>query len=341
MSSTREYLMRKQAALSPAMKSALTMGAVTAGTTIAAAVGTAQIQAGIESAHNAVSRSIAFKKMLNDNPDLRKKDGRKTRRYFNTMFNMSPELGKDPFASASWVRKMDEYDYADPQSLQTLATTGAKLRERSQARNMQAFQLAQGAVSAGADEFGRVKGHEFDLSKMREEQALKTQMQAAKMKHDDRRDLVKGLFGALGNLDERRYRAKREDAQRADENFRTDLHRHQDQVWEGQRDKIRFQEDRWKAQQSPQALGFNFQDKRDSKQNIIAGSGKAEREKYLDFMDRQERKRALRVPYSPRGQRELDISPAPYPTPRLKYTNPMPQAPKLSLRDRIKGMLGR
>ena len=152
-----EFLGLTKEALSPNVKSAITMGAIAAGTTAITAIGTAQLQAGIESAHDAVSRSIAFKKMMRDNPQLNKMDGKQARRYFNTLYNTAPELGKDPFASGSWVTKMREYDYVDPQSLSTLATTGSKLRERRREINDRAFGLAQVGVTTGMNQYSELE----------------------------------------------------------------------------------------------------------------------------------------------------------------------------------------
>lgn len=156
MNPVEEFLMVKTA-LSPAAREAITMGAISAGTTALAAVGASQIQQGIQSAADAVSRSIAFKRMLNDNPELRKLDGKRTRRYFDTMYRMAPEVAKDPLASGSWVRSVHDFgmDYVNPQSLQTLASTGDKLRERQSRGMVNPYELASSATQAGISEYGR------------------------------------------------------------------------------------------------------------------------------------------------------------------------------------------
>ena len=156
MNPVEEFLMEK-VALSPAARSALMMGAVSAGTTALAAVGATQLQQGIQSATDAVSRSIAYKRMLNDNPELRKLEGKKTRRYFDTMYRMAPEVAKDPLASGSWVRSVHDFgmDYVNPQALQTLASTGDKLRERQTKGMVNTYDLASSATQAGIGEYGR------------------------------------------------------------------------------------------------------------------------------------------------------------------------------------------
>lgn len=164
MNPVEEFLI-KESAMTPEVRSALTMGAISAGTTALAAVGTGAVQSGIQSAKDAVSKSIAFKKMLRDNPDLSKMPGKKARQYFNTMYNLAPELAKDPFASGSWVRKVEEYDYVDPQSLQTLSGIGDRMRSRAAQQALPAFQLAEMGTQAGLSEYSRLKKQKADLQR--------------------------------------------------------------------------------------------------------------------------------------------------------------------------------
>jgi len=196
MNPVEEFLMEKQA-LSPAVNAAITMGAISAGTTALAAVGTAQLQAGIQSAHDAVSRSVAFKKMMRDAPSLKKMEGKRARRYFNTLYNTAPELAKDPFAAASWVQKVDDYDYVDPQSLNTLANTGAKMRERKTDHLLPAFQLAQGATQAGMGEYAR-----------QQDQLAMEARDLQKRRGEMKRDIVKSLIGAGGSYMKERTRQR-------------------------------------------------------------------------------------------------------------------------------------
>lgn len=279
MNPAHEYLLEKRA-LSPAAKSALTMGAITAGTTVAAAVGTAALQDGVQSAHDTVARSIAYKKMLRDNPDLMDADAKSTRRYFNTMYQASPELARDPFASGSWVKKMVEYDYVDPQSLGVLAAAGSKMRDERLKSRQQAFNLAQGAVQAGASEYGRVKGQEFQFSQEEGRRKFELNRDAAK----DRRQLKKDLtfrtidsladFGKEMRDDSRRRQERKEDRYFDD---RKEYHRQFNEL-----NKLDFQRDmdKWKAFNSPQALGYGVT--RDEKGNPMPARGREVHRRVMD-----------------------------------------------------------
>lgn len=194
MNPVEEFLNMEKTALSPATQSALTMGAITAGTTALAAVGAAQLQQGIQSAADAVSRSLAYKRMLNGNPELRKMDGKKTRRYFDTMYRMAPEVARDPLASGSWVRSVHDFgmDYVNPQALQTLAATGDRLRAREERGMIDPYGLASAAAQAGVSEYGRYQGMEMDRQRQQlERDKLRWQ------KGKDIADLVLKVPGAL------------------------------------------------------------------------------------------------------------------------------------------------
>lgn len=225
MNPVEEFLGLTKEALSPAAKAAVTMGAISAGTTVAAAVGTAQLQSGIQSAHDSVTRSIAFKKMMRENPDLQKMEGKKARRYFNTLYNTAPELGKDPFAAGSWVKNVQEYDYVDPQSLKTLADTGARIRERKSDTVVPAFTLAQGATTVGMSEYARQQDMAYKVKK-------------------DRIDMARGV-GRAG-LDLLRDASK---------SHASKQERYEDQMFRlGQEARKASRED-WQNQYSPKATG--------------------------------------------------------------------------------------
>lgn len=239
MNPVEEFLLQKEA-VSPEVKSAIQLGAIAAGTTALAAVGTAQLQAGIQSAQDAVSKSIAFKKMMVDNPNLNKMDGKRARRYFDTLYRTAPELAKDPFAAGSWVQKVNEYDYVDPQSLSTLAQTGAKLRERQTQQLMPAFQLAQGAVQTGVGEYGRLQNQAFQQAKFDREQALAQD----KFKYQRRKDLIEGV---LGQVREQRRQQERLEDQR----FQLGQ--------EGRKSELK----KWELMESPKARSVMSPDERD------------------------------------------------------------------------------
>lgn len=251
--------MRKQA-LSPEAKTAITMGLISAGTTAAAAVGTTQIQSGIQSAYDAVSRSIAFKKMMNDNPQLNKIEGKKARRYFNTLYNTAPELAKDPFAAGSWVKKVDEYDYVDPQSLKTLADTGQKLRQRSAEQTLPAFMLAQSATQAGMDQYSRLQAESRqELRDLQAEAREEARARQAK-KLDIALGMGKSLVGAGG-----KYMAERAKAQSLAQGRMEDARqrlqeRYEDQAFRLGQEARQQKIDEWKATQSPAALGLSPQE---------------------------------------------------------------------------------
>lgn len=235
MNPVEEFLLQKEA-MTPEVKSAIQLGAIAAGTTALAAVGTSQLQAGIQSAQDAVSKSIAFKKMMVDNPSLNKMDGKRARRYFDTLYRTAPELAKDPFAAGSWVQKVNEYDYVDPQSLSTLAQTGAKLRERQTQHLMPAFQLAQGAVQTGVGEYGRLQNQAFQQAKFDREMAQKQREQAYRVK----KDIVGGVFD-LGKEVAKEHR----DA----------LQRREDQEFKLMQELRSARQKRWELEDSPKARG--------------------------------------------------------------------------------------
>lgn len=245
MTPVHEFLgITKEAELSPSVKAALTMGGISAGTTALAAVGTSQLQAGIQSAHDAVSRSIAFKKMMRDNPDIQKMDGKQARRYFNTLFNTAPELAKDPFAAGSWVKKVEDYDYVDPQSLSTLASTGAKMRERKMNQMIPAFQLAQGSVQAGMGEYGRMEGQ-----RLQEDRLL---MQEAEHKYQKKKDIIRGIADVAGvGL---RHMEKKRDA------HSDSVQRYEDQMFRLGQEERKARRDEWDARYSPKAMGVKTPD---------------------------------------------------------------------------------
>lgn len=143
----------------PAWKEAVTVGAATAGATALATVGAHQLQQGIQAAHDAVAQSMAYKRMLNDNPEMRKMDGKKTRRYFNTMYRMAPDIAKDSFAAGSWVQGVHNMgmDYVNPQMIQALASAEDKLRARRAHPMIDPFQLAQTGVQAGVTQYQTAK----------------------------------------------------------------------------------------------------------------------------------------------------------------------------------------
>jgi len=240
MNPVEDFLLHKEA-MSPEIRSAIQLGAIAAGTTALAAVGTAQLQAGIQAAQDAVSKSIAFKKMMVDNPNLNKMDGKRARRYFDTLYRTAPELAKDPFAAGSWVQKVNEYDYVDPQSLNTLAQTGAKLRERQTQQLMPAFQLAQGAVQTGVGEYGRLQNQAFQQAKFDREQAQKQREHAYKVK----KDIVGGLFD-LGKG------ALREHGDA--------MQRREDQAFKLRQELRNAQLKRWELEDSPKARGVKTMD---------------------------------------------------------------------------------
>lgn len=232
MNPVEEYLMEKQA-LGPEARAAIALGAISAGTTAVAAVGTAQLQSGIQSAQDTVSRSIAFKRMMRDNPELNKMDGKKARRYFNTMYNTSPELAKDPFAAGSWVKKIEDYDYVDPQSLNVLAQTGDKLRQRRSQHLMPAFQIAQTGVQTGMGEYGRLQ-----------DQAFKIRQDELKSKRDLRQNLVRDVTRegiGLGKDLLRGHQSKQE--------------RLEQQQFEAGKERRQAAIKRWELEQSPKAYG--------------------------------------------------------------------------------------
>lgn len=232
MNPVEEFLGLSKEAMTPATRAALTMGAITAGTTVAAAVGTAQLQSGIQSAHDSVTRSIAFKKMMRDNPDLQKMDGKKARRYFNTLYNTAPELGKDPFAAGSWIKNVQEYDYVDPQSLKTLADTGARIRERRTDSIVPAFQLAQGAVLSGVGEYGRQE--QMDMKR----QELEEKRRSAR--HKIIADVAKAGLGMVGKPGKPGISPRQ---------------RYEDQLFNLGQESRRAQREAWMSTESPRARG--------------------------------------------------------------------------------------
>lgn len=51
----------------------------------------------------AKGKGKAYKAMLAENPALGRKPPEQTQKYFNTLYNTSPELAHDPLVSSSWV----------------------------------------------------------------------------------------------------------------------------------------------------------------------------------------------------------------------------------------------
>lgn len=241
MNPVEEFLMEKQA-LDPNLKAALTMGAITAGTTALAAVGASQMQSGIQAAHDAVSRSIAFKKMMSDSPSLKKMEGKKARRYFNTLYNASPEVAKDPFAAASWVKQVEDYDYVDPQSLNTLASTSAKIRERRGDQLLPAFNLAQGAVLAGIGERARLMDSEARQAELETERQHGIELENLKGRRAMKQEAIKQIAGLGRDMASNRRRARE---------------RFEDQAFNLAQEARASKQKRWESTQSPKAYGVS------------------------------------------------------------------------------------
>lgn len=71
--------------------------------------GTALATRGIEAIHHRVTQGPRFRRMLNENPDLKGKKEKDVRQMFEIIHQMSPELTKHPVVAGAFVRKAMEY----------------------------------------------------------------------------------------------------------------------------------------------------------------------------------------------------------------------------------------
>lgn len=99
-------------------------GAIAAGT-FAVATGANEAYSAIK---DAIGRSRGFKALMAHNPALAKQDAAKVHGIYNTLYQVSPDLARDPLVANSWVNRMMYQDeYVDPKTMSDLATAQDKM----------------------------------------------------------------------------------------------------------------------------------------------------------------------------------------------------------------------
>lgn len=104
----------------------------------------------------AVQKSYGFRSMMKHNPGLAKEDKKKVHALYNTLYNVSPDLAKDPIVSNSWVtRMMYQDEYVDPKTMQDLATAQQRMSDHRRKSGPDFAALTKGIneADAGADLF--------------------------------------------------------------------------------------------------------------------------------------------------------------------------------------------
>lgn len=168
---------------------ALGYGAGTTAAIAGTAIVTGAAQDVLDMARNSVSRSIGFRDMIKENPGIGKLDRKQTKAYYNTLHRFSPEMARDPVVAASWVKRMGEFDYVDPGTIQQLVSTSERMRGAQSQRRIPPFQLAQAGVQAGLDTF---KEQRTDLTPA--QQAMLAGQEAAQLRGTQAKAQIEAAF---------------------------------------------------------------------------------------------------------------------------------------------------
>ncbi len=72
-----------------------------------------------------VQKQTAFRKMLEEHPDLNKTDLGKTKKYFNSLYRHAPDVAIDPLVAGQLVKNFHRFDGVDYQTVKDLRQTQA------------------------------------------------------------------------------------------------------------------------------------------------------------------------------------------------------------------------
>ena len=132
-----------------------------AGATIAAGLLANEAYSAIK---GAIGRSRGFKAMMNYNPKLEKQDRTRVQTIYNTLYNASPDLAKDPLVANSWVnRMMYQEEYVDPKTMSDL-TASQKNIAQAAARGPDFVKMFQDANLAGTSRSGGGMSPTFNIN---------------------------------------------------------------------------------------------------------------------------------------------------------------------------------
>lgn len=92
---------------------------------------------GIDKLVDAQKKTKAYKKMMQENPDMKRFPAETSKRYFDTLYRFNPEAAKDPLLSRAYVENAAELSDAGKQiglqhtGLRNMASEAATLRRNA------------------------------------------------------------------------------------------------------------------------------------------------------------------------------------------------------------------
>lgn len=152
-------------------------------------------------------KAKAYKNMLGANPTLQKRNGDKTRAYFNSMYNVSPALAKDPHVSGAWVQNvLDNEDPHDARPNYTLLSAVQDLAGPNKsivdARFRSQESPVMGAAVRSMESIGKTLSADREFSRGRElaQQDAKKRLEERNAEKKEERD-----YRAAEKAEERKH----------------------------------------------------------------------------------------------------------------------------------------
>lgn len=114
---------------------------------------------GVEGLSDSISKPIkkrsAFKKMMADNPSLRKEDPKDVKKVFNTLFRFNPKMAGDPLVAGSFMKRTLQFkdEGIQPVDVKTLTEVGRNMQS-----NKSNSSLLSAAFLSGAKDLANFAG---------------------------------------------------------------------------------------------------------------------------------------------------------------------------------------
>lgn len=87
--------------------------------------------AGVGAAKGSIQKSVNYKKMIEENPDLREADPNVTQKAFNTLHKFNPDYASDPMVAGTFVKNVVDQERIDIGTVNSLVQARKNLADRS------------------------------------------------------------------------------------------------------------------------------------------------------------------------------------------------------------------
>lgn len=142
---------------------------------------------GYDAVKDSIHKARGFKKMMDTDDEIKQKDSDTVKKLYNSVYNVSPTVAKDPFAAASVINRMADYEgKVDFKTLSELANA-----ERSIGGGAAMSPIRQNTINTLTREVGGRVGNPLYDAQIREKR-LKSEL----------------TEGQLGKMDEELQRAR-------------------------------------------------------------------------------------------------------------------------------------